>query len=111
MRRTVRQSTYGIEAVSPSWSGNGQIAYSARTKGHYVIAIKDLNNNNKSRILIQDAGNWESPSWAPDNRHLVCSRELNHKKSLYIVDTFTGQYRKLFKSPYSLSLPSWSPLN
>ena len=110
MRRITRLSTYGVEAVSPSWSTNGQIAYSARTQGHYVIAIKNLNNNNKSRIVVQDAGNWESPSWAPDNRHLICSRELNHKKSLYIVDTFTGRYRKLFESPYSLSLPSWSPL-
>jgi len=103
-----RMRTYGSEAVSPDWSTDNQIAYSARMGRNYTIAIHDLKGENPPKTVVNAAGDWESPSWAPDNRHVICSHTLNRKSSLYIVDTWTGKARKIMGGGPSLTFPSWS---
>ena len=79
----------GSESVSPSWSKDGKIAYSARL-GNYTVAVLDPTGKKSSRDTKQQygalklgSGDWESPSWAPDGRHVVCSRNFG----IYVVDT------------------------
>ena len=102
-------STMGEESVSPDWNEINQIVYSARIGSAYKIAIADISKGT-SRIITNGSGDWESPSWAPDNRHVICSRTIGGKSSLVIVDTWSGKYKEFVKSPNSLSLPSWSKL-
>ncbi len=107
--RYKRLSALGIESVSPDWSSDNKIAYAAKMGRNYSIAVLDLSRRGVSGNVISAAGDWESPSWAPDNRHVVCSRKLNGKSSLYVIDTWTGNARKVAGGKYNLGMPSWSP--
>ena len=99
------------EAVSPDWSPvSNHICFSTRVGGHYAVAVVDMNNSTRQRkIVTTAAGDWESPSWAPDGRHIVCSRGLRGRRELYQVDTWHGRMIPITRNG-DHSLPSWSPL-
>ncbi len=103
--------TIGGEAVNPSWSPDGsKIVYSAKMGGNYTLGIYDIAKGVSNLVDINSAGDWFSPSWAPDSRQVVCSRRLNYFSQLYVVDTFTGEARKLVSSRMNVTSPSWSEL-
>ena len=54
-------------------------------------------------------GNYESPTWAADNRQIVCKRGEGNRSEICVVDTWTGKVRKLISTSYPLSMPVWSP--
>ena len=102
----------GSESVSPSWSKDGKIAYSAKL-GNYTVAIVDAEvkkaparSKQQYGPLKLGKGDWESPSWAPDNRHVVCSRNYG----IYVVDTWKGTARQILGGKSKLSLPDWSEI-
>lgn len=103
--------TEGSEAVSPEWNGDDVIVYATR-KGNYTLAILNMGHSSPARsgILITVGGDWESPSWAPDNRHVICSRKLDGKSSLYVVDSWTGKFRQIMNFRFNQSTPAWSNL-
>lgn len=98
----------GSESVSPSWSRDGKIAYSAKL-GNYTICVADpagvaeKEPRQKVGLIVSSGGDWESPSWAPDNRHVVCS----FKGGLYIVDTWSGKSRQIVGGKSKCTLPDW----
>ena len=103
--------TVGSEAVTPDWSSVcNKIVYSARFGKQFMLAVYDVQTGQSSSVKINAAGNWMSPSWAPDGRHVVCSRVLNYHSQLYVVDTWTGKSKKLLSTNMDLSSPSWSVL-
>ena len=109
--KTFQIHTVGSETVTPDWSSVGnKIVYSARFGKQFTLAVYDIKSRRSSTVKINAAGNWMSPSWAPDGRHVVCSRVLNYHSQLYIVDTWTGKTKKLLNSKMNLSSPSWSGL-
>lgn len=109
--RIQSMSTMGGEAVSPDWSRKGDlIVYSAKMGPNYNLAIADIAANSSSLVEVKGGGDWESPSWAPDSRHVVCARRVSFKSDLYVVDTKTGECRQLLSSKNNLSLPRWSEL-
>ncbi len=102
----------GSESVSPSWSKDGKIAYSAKL-GNYTVAVVDAEGRKAPARSKQQygplklgKGDWESPSWAPDNRHVVCSRNYG----IYVVDTWKGTVRQILGGKSKLSLPDWSEI-
>ena len=110
------RGTLGSESVSPDWSGDNRIAYSARL-GNYVLQVVDLHkemgfapSGNGKISMSADLGGrtvpGESPSWAPDNRHVV----LSHKGAIYVVDTVSGRSRKIVGGRSHCSGASWSPI-
>lgn len=103
--------TEGTEAVSPEWNAEDVIVYTTRM-GNYTLAILNMGYTSPARsgILIKVGGDWESPSWAPDNRHVVCSRKLNGRSSLYLVDSWTGNFRQIMNFRYNQSTPAWSKM-
>ena len=110
--KTSQIHTVGSETVSPDWSFvANKIVYSARFGKQFTLAVYDLKTKKSSTVKINAAGNWMSPSWAPDGRHVVCSRVLDYYSQLYIVDTWTGKAKKLLNTKMDLSSPSWSGLN
>ncbi|MDD5597715.1 MAG: hypothetical protein PHV82_07205 [Victivallaceae bacterium] len=98
----------GSEAVNPDWSADNQIVYSAKLGSCYSIATLDLNGRRPGKTVINAAGDWESPSWAPDNRHIVCYRTLNGRSSIYLADTWSGKIRQLLRIRNNASMPCWS---
>lgn len=108
-RQKRKLPSVGREALTPDWSNDNKIVYITRIDGEYRIAILDIKNN-RNELVPNLTGRWESPSWAPDNRHIVCSQTSNggQSSSLYIIDTFTGKKRQLFRSGNYFSTPNWS---
>lgn len=102
--------TVGSEAVTPSWSIDGKLAYTARVGGSYKIAIYDPNGGYSGVIPNLPAGEWEAPAWAPDSRHLAATLKSGKKSEVYIIDSKTGNVRKLLNFQYSQSSPDWSPI-
>ena len=105
-------STMTVEASTPDWSDDNKIVYAAKMGGHYGLAVLDLKDANSKMTgsVVNLAGDWESPSWAPDNRHVVCVRSYNGKSALYVVDTFTKKARQLLTYNGNIYMPAWSPL-
>ena len=103
--------SFSSESVSPSWGRDGKITYSGRA-GNFSVFVADLtgtaaaNPRQKVGQITMAGGDWESPSWAPDNRHIVCSRN----GGLYVVDTWTGKSRQIVGGKSKCTLPDWSPL-
>ena len=108
-----RRLTKGAsECVSPDWSPkSNKLCYSTRVNGQYVVAVMDPSNPQGGHEIVTDAaGNWEAPSWAPDGRHIVCTRSTGGKQDLYMVDTLFHTFQPLTKGA-RLSLPAWAPAN
>ncbi|MBN2450131.1 MAG: PD40 domain-containing protein [Lentisphaeria bacterium] len=100
------------EAVSPDWSPvSNQICFATRLGGQYVIGVVDMSGGSAGgrRIVTRAAGDWESPSWAPDGRHLVCSRGTGGRRELFLVDSRHGKLVAITQNG-NHSLPSWSSL-
>lgn len=108
--KAVRLTRGGSECVSPDWSPrSGLICYSTRIQGQYVIAVLDPSKpDQEPQVVTEAAGNWEAPSWAPDGRHVVCTRATGGKQDLYLVDTLLKSFQPLTKGA-RLSLPAWAP--
>ena len=97
------------ETVSPDWSPvSDRICFSTRRGNQYVVGVVDMNDSSREvKILTRAAGDWEAPSWAPDGRHLVCSRTQNGRRELYMVDSWHGRMLPITK-PGNFYLPNWS---
>ena len=103
-----RLPTFGTEALSPDWSSKNQIVYSAKMGRNYALALLDLNGDTPPKIIVSAAGDWEAPSWAPDDRHIVATRTLdNGQTGLYVVDTWTGKAKRILLGKAPLSMPAW----
>ena len=81
-----RLSRTGSENVAPDWGVNGQLAYCSRQSGRYRIVVADPRTG-VSRVLPLDRADYEDPSWMPDGRHVVVSRSVNYRSSIYLLDT------------------------
>jgi TolB protein len=61
------------------------------------------------KLLSLGSGDWEAPSWAPDGRHLVCTRRTGSRHELMMVDTWYGKARSITNAG-EFTLPNWSDL-
>ena len=120
----------GASQVGPCWSPiSNKSAYSVLSNGHYAIAVVDMSpagskavdtfgddmrrdgTGYKALLLTRDGGNWEDPSWAPDGRHIVCSRSFGGRRTLWQVDSWYGTTMQVTSdSSIDQSLPSWSSI-
>lgn len=106
VRRLTRR---GTENVSPDWGRNGMIAYVSLRDGHYQICVIDLSTG-EDKQLTSDGADYEDPSWAPDGRHLVCSRsEWRRSSAVYILDTMGDGPLRLLNVRGNWYSPAWSP--
>ena len=60
-------------------------------------------------ISPADGADYEDPSWAPDGRHVACTRTVNHKAQVYILDTKGDEPIALTNYRGDWYSPSWSP--
>ena len=102
----VKLKTFGTEAVSPDWSSDNKIVYSTKMGSAYTLAIFDMDTG-ESKLIVNIAGDWESPSWAPDARHVVATRNYKGKQELYIIDTWSKSVKPLLGGKYKFSMPTW----
>lgn len=97
----VRITTIGFQNAAPDWGTNGLIACQSLQGGKFQIAIVDPKTRT-SRVVTDHQAAYEDPSWAPDGRHIACSRALNYQYSICLLDimgdppvvlTKTGDWR------------------
>jgi len=89
-----RISRRGSENVAPDWGPDGRIAFSSRRGGCYQICVLDPSTSQEIQVT-GDGADYEDPSWAPDGRHIVCSRTVNYRSELCIVDTLGDELIRL----------------
>lgn len=96
----------GRENVSPDWGPNGWIAFCSRREGAYGIYIINPATGEERGVSPADA-NYEDPSWAPDGRHIVCTRGDSRRSSVYMLDTMGDPPLCLTRDGGNWSSPSW----
>ncbi len=103
-----RLSSSGTENVAPDWGKNGYITYCSRVGGKYRIMVA----NPVARTLRQletDWADYEDPHWAPDGRHIVCSRTSNYRSAIYLLDTLKDSPVALISGSGDWYSPAVSP--
>ena len=100
------------ENIAPEWGKNGKITFCGRSGGRYRIYVTDPASDPRVTIptLVSpnDGCDYEDPSWAPDGRHIVCTRTSGFRRTLVVLDTLGDPPRSLFSSAGEWYLPSWS---
>jgi TolB protein len=101
-----RRLTYrGVENVAPDWGGDGRIAYCTSLPG-YQVAVIDPSTGQS--VVLTSGSDHEDPSWAPDNRHIVCSRRDGNRRALYVLDTLGDPPVPLLTVAGDWVSPDWS---
>ncbi len=80
-----RLTSRGTENVAPDWGANGWIAHSCKMGPQYQICAINPDSG-EYKVLTTDGADYEDPSWLPDGRHLACSRTVNYRSEIWIVD-------------------------
>ena len=96
------------ESVNPDWGANGLITYSARIGGRYQVCVLDPATGHSRQITSDDA-NYETPAWAPDGRHIVCSRSVGFTSHIYLLDTAGAPPIALLEHEGNWYSPRWAP--
>ena len=109
----VRQLTWkGGYNAAPAWSPRGNwIAYVCRIPG-YGLKLCRISPDGKRRVQITSGPSGEiddSPSWAPDDRHLVFSSTRGGQSHIYMIHFDGTGLEPLTKGGIHYSSPAWSP--
>ena len=92
---------------TPIWSPDGKwIAFTKILSGSFYIGI--MKPDGSDERLLTSSWLEEGPSWAPNSRTIIFSRQKNNgENKLYAIDV-DGNNERLFYSPINGSQPSWS---
>ncbi len=107
--RPERLTSRGSENVAPDWGRNGWIAHSSRLGGKFQVAIIHPDTREVRPVPNQTYADYEDPSWAPNGRHIVCSRKENYRSTVYILDTLGDPPIRLIEHGGDWYSPAWSP--
>lgn len=84
-----RLTSRGSQNVDPDWGANGYIVYCSYIGRVYQIFVMNPATMEFKQVTREDA-NYEDPSWAPDKRHIVCTRTVNYRSRIFVIDTLGG---------------------
>lgn len=113
--KKIRRLTFeGRYNAAPSWSPRGDwIAYVCRLPG-YGLKLCRISVDGKRRVQITSGPSREiddSPSWAPDGRHLVFSSTRGGRSHIFMIQYDGTGLEQLTKGGIHHSSPDWSPLS
>lgn len=96
---------------TPVWSPRGdRIAFTKQNAGRFHIGV--MRTDGKEERLLTASFLDEGPTWAPNGRVIMFSRETQGAQgssALYSVDV-SGRNLKRVRTPAGASDPSWGPL-
>ena len=104
MRAVAGRVSPAVRVIVPFATGGG---------GNYQLALIDMASPGADAPLIKTdrGGSYESPSWLPDGRHVVCTNRVGRNlRELSMVDTETGHVTPIL-SAHDTSLPAASALH
>jgi TolB protein len=102
-----RLNISGSENVAPDWGPAG-IAHCSRREGRYTICVYDPSSGKDTQVTTDMLDN-EDPSWAPDGRHIACTRTGGYHSDVYILDTQGDPPVRLTTMQGEWYCPAWSP--
>ena len=107
----IRRLTFeGRYNAAPAWSPRGDwIAYVCRIPG-YGLKLCRISPDGKRRFRITSGPPGEiddSPSWAPDGRHLVFSSTRGGQSHIYMIHFDGTGLERLTKGGIHYSSPAW----
>ena len=104
----LRRLTYETYCDRPTWSPPpfNEIAYSSRTGPGHDIKVLDLATN-EVRQLTFGLGSNESPSYAPNGRHIAFMSTRDETKQIYTIGR-DGRGLRRVTSTGNNEMPSWS---
>ena len=106
----IQRITFGEgRAASPVWSPRGDlIAFTRIHGGRFRIAV--IRPDGTGERVLTDGWQDENPSWSPNGRVILFSRqERDGRTSLHAVD-LTGRAERRVPTPLEASDPAWGPL-
>jgi TolB protein len=107
----VRRLTYdGDYNAAPAWSPKGDwIIYVCRMPSEGFKLCRISPNGEQRQQITNGQSIDDSPSWAPNGRHIVFSRIQRGESQLYIITSEGAGLEKISLEGEHLSSPSWSP--
>ena len=103
-----RRIVYNLqESVAPDWSGDGRIAFCGKSNGRYGIYVCGVNGA-WTRVSPDDGANYEDPSWAPDDRHIVATRTSGGRRTLVVLDSMGDPWVQLLTVDGEWYLADWA---
>ncbi len=111
-----RRVTFGGYRTEPDWAAwtaspeLPDICFTVRAGRQFQIGAMNSRGGDE-RMLTGDGHDNEDPTWAPDGRHIVFTKAVNRRKSLYILDAFSGRAIELNRNLSVLGdcfTPAWS---
>lgn len=103
------QLLVGQKVDRPTWSPLNFIAFTVESGSGHDIAIYDFSNPGAVRVLTDGLGSNESPSVAPNGRHIVFFTTRWGRQQLAIIDR-TGQHLRQITNVGNNTFPNWQPL-
>jgi len=116
-----RQLTHSKTGCTmPSCSPDGTQLVYVEQRGHNLSLCRSDIDGKNPRVLVREGRNL-LPSWVPDSRHIVWMKARQtewrqdpaHNSQLHMLNTETGESRRLFSDPeqlkFSNAMPSVSP--
>ena len=106
-----RRLTYdGDYNAAPAWSPKGDwIVYVCRIPSEGFKLCRISPNGERRGQITTGQSIDDSPSWAPNGRHLVFSSIRRGESQLYIITVDGKGLEKISTMGSHLSSPSWSP--
>jgi len=98
------------ENGTPVWSPRGDLlAFTKQQGSHFTIGV--MRPDGSGERIITDGYHDEGPTWAPNGRVLMFSREAANGRGsqIWSVDV-TGRNERRVMTPGDASDPAWSPL-
>ena len=106
----VRRISFGDgRYASPVWSPRGDwVAFTKMKGGQFYIGV--MRPDGSGERMIDSAFLVEGPSWSPNGRVVIYTRQdRRNDPALYTID-ITGKNKRRLVTPLDASDPSWSPL-